>query len=194
MAIIRSALRYADSAIAGMPSAPGVLTTAVGGGADAKAAATWKPIFGCWTAITSGPDGSVEAGVTAATGVIAASRSVDLGPGKGGAAAPTTPPKIRQAIIATPNAGLRAVRVINCCTAATVATTAAGIRVARAARTADCRAVVKVLTRAAGIFGGRGLRIIRCRIFARAKAPPIRTRPSSIFEPYKALVKPLWAS
>ena len=153
MAIIRSALRYADSAIAGMPSAPGVLTTAVGGGADARAAATWKPIFGCWTAITSGPDGSVEAGVTAATGVIAASRSVDLGPGNGGAAAPTTPPKIRQAIIATPNAGLRAVRVINCCTAATVATTAAGILVARAARTADCRAVVKVLTRAAGIFG-----------------------------------------
>ena len=68
-----------------------------------------------------GPDGSVEAGATAATGVMAASRSVDLGIGNDGAAAPTTPAKTRQAIIATPNAGLRAVRVINCCTAATAA-------------------------------------------------------------------------
>src|ERR1700739_585969 len=93
--IIRSALRYADNAIAGMPSAPGVFTTAVGGGADAKAAATWKPVFGCWTAMTSGPDGSVEAGVTAATGVMAASRSVDLGPGNGGGAEPTTPTEMK---------------------------------------------------------------------------------------------------
>src|ERR1700739_1547095 len=125
-AIIRSALRYADSAIVGMPSAPGEFTTAIGGGADAEAAATWKPVFGCWTAITSGPVGSVEAWVTAATGVKAASRSVDLGPGNGGAAALSTPAKIKQAIITTPNAGVRAVRVSICRTAVTAATVAAG--------------------------------------------------------------------
>src|ERR1700741_2695901 len=81
MAIIRSALRYADSAIVGIPSEPGVFTTAVGGGADTIASPMWKPIFGCWTAITSGPDGSEEAGVTAAIGAIAASLSVEFGPG-----------------------------------------------------------------------------------------------------------------
>src|ERR1700749_2132229 len=74
-AIIRSALRYADSAIVGMPSAPGEFTTPAGGGADAMAAPIWKPVLGCWTATTNGPDGSVDAGVTAAIGVIAASCS-----------------------------------------------------------------------------------------------------------------------
>src|ERR1700743_1202561 len=83
-AIIRSALRYADSAIVGIPSAPGEFTTTVGGGADTEASAMWKPIFGCWTAITIGPVGSVEAGATAASGVIAASCSVVFGPGNGG--------------------------------------------------------------------------------------------------------------
>ena len=90
VAIIRSALRYAVSAIVGMPSVPGVLTTRVGGGADAAASAMWKPIFGCMAAMTSGPVGSVEARATAATGVIAASRSVDLVKGNGGAPAPST--------------------------------------------------------------------------------------------------------
>src|ERR1700743_1264218 len=89
-AIIRSALRYAFSAIPGIPSAPGVFTTPVGGGADDVAAATWKPTFGCSTAITSGPVGSVEARATPATGVMAASRSVDLVNGNGGAPAPST--------------------------------------------------------------------------------------------------------
>ena len=89
-AIIRSALRYAVSAIAGMPSAPGVFTTTVGGGADAAASAIWKPIFGCRAAMTSGPVGSVEARATAATGVIAASRTVDFVNGNGGAPAPST--------------------------------------------------------------------------------------------------------
>ncbi len=90
MAIIRSALRYAFSAIAGMPSAPGVLTTPVGGGAEAAASAMWKPIFGCRAATTRGPVGSVEARATAATGVMAASRIVDLANGNGVAPAPST--------------------------------------------------------------------------------------------------------
>src|SRR5689334_12275640 len=89
-AIIRSALRYAVSATAGMPSTPTLLTTPVGGGADAAASAIWKPIFGSSTATTSGPVGSVEARATAATGVIAASCTVDLANGNGGAAAPST--------------------------------------------------------------------------------------------------------
>src|SRR5271156_9491 len=76
-AIIRSALRYADSAIVGMPSAPGEFTTTVGGGADTVAAPMWKPILGCWTEITIGPVGSVEAGGPAATGGVGASRSGD---------------------------------------------------------------------------------------------------------------------
>jgi hypothetical protein len=38
-AIIRSALRYADNAIAGMRSAPGEFTTTDGGGAEIVAAA-----------------------------------------------------------------------------------------------------------------------------------------------------------
>src|ERR1700722_11886362 len=90
VAIIRSALRYALSAIPGMPSAPGVFPTPVGGGADDAASAMWKPIFGCSTEITNGPVGSVEARATAATGVMAASRSVDLVNGNGGAPAPST--------------------------------------------------------------------------------------------------------
>jgi hypothetical protein len=38
-AIICSALRYADNAIAGMPSAPGEFTAMAGGGAETAAAA-----------------------------------------------------------------------------------------------------------------------------------------------------------
>ena len=75
------------------------------------ASAMWKPVFGCRAATTSGPVGSVEARVTAATGVMAAPRTVDFDSGNGGAVAPSTPVKIRLAMIATPNAGLRAVRV-----------------------------------------------------------------------------------
>ena len=73
-----------------MPSVPGVLTTRVGGGADAAPSAMWKPIFGCSTATTNGPVGSVEARATAATGVIAASRTADFVNGNGGAPAPST--------------------------------------------------------------------------------------------------------
>ena len=54
-------------------------------------------------------------------------RSVDIATGNSGAAAPTTPAKIRQAIMATPKAGVWAVRVSNRRSAATAATTAAGI-------------------------------------------------------------------
>ncbi len=90
VAIIRSALRYAVNAIVGMPSVPGVFTTRVGGGAEAAPSAMWKPIFGCRAETTNGPVGSVEARATAATGVTAASRSVDLVNGNGGAPAPST--------------------------------------------------------------------------------------------------------
>jgi hypothetical protein len=91
------------------------------------AAAMWKPIFGCWTAMTSGPVGSVEARATAATGVMAASRNVDFGTGNGGAAAPMGPAKTRQAIGTTPNAGVRAVRVSVCWTDPDTVVSAAGI-------------------------------------------------------------------
>src|SRR5687768_14371582 len=41
-AIMRSALRYAARAIAGMPRAPGELTIAAGGGDDAVVEAMWN--------------------------------------------------------------------------------------------------------------------------------------------------------
>src|ERR1700684_2316633 len=110
-----------------MPSAPGEFTTTVGGGADTVDAAMWKPIFGCWTTITNGPVGSVEARATAATGGMAASRNVDFEMGNGGAAAPPTPAQTRQAHTATPNAGLRAVRVSVCWTTPVTAEIAAEI-------------------------------------------------------------------
>src|ERR1700733_12502827 len=166
-AIIRSALRYAASAIVGMPSAPGEFTTSVGGGADTLASAMWKPTFGCWTAITIGPVGSVEAGATAASGGMAAWRGVGFGPGEGGAAAPTTPAKTRQAIITTPKAGVRAARLSDSRTAATDATRAAGIREASGARTADWRTLVAALTTATGVFRARGARVRPLRLFLR---------------------------
>jgi hypothetical protein len=64
---------------------------------------------------------------------MAASRNVDFEMGNGGAAAPTTPAKTRQAIIATPNAGLRAVRVSVCWTTPVTAGIAAEILEACAA-------------------------------------------------------------
>ena len=97
------------------------------------AAPMWKPVFGCTTEMTRGPVGSVEARATAATGVMAASRNVDFGAGNGGAAAPTTPASTRQAIIATPNAGLRAVLVSVCWTVLDTVVNAAGIFEASAA-------------------------------------------------------------
>src|SRR5258705_9041479 len=66
LAIIRSALRYACSAIDGMPSAPGEFTTMEGGGADiVAAAATWKLVGGRLTGTTDGP-GRASASGTAA--------------------------------------------------------------------------------------------------------------------------------
>jgi hypothetical protein len=103
---IRSAFRYADSAIAGIPSAPGEFTTTVGGGADTVAAAMWKLSSCCWIAMTLGPDGSVEAGVTAVTGVIVASFRIGVG-----AAAPTAPANTKGVITAAANACVRLMRI-----------------------------------------------------------------------------------
>jgi hypothetical protein len=69
---------------------------------------------------------------------MAASRSVDLAAGNGGAAAPTTPAKTRQVITATPNAGLRAVRVTVCRIVATEVLIARGILEAWAVRIMRC--------------------------------------------------------
>ena len=90
VAIICSALRYAVSAIVGMPNAPGVFTTRVGGGAEAAAFGDVETDLRVQGGETNGPVGSVEARATAATGVIAASRSVDFVNGNGGAPAPST--------------------------------------------------------------------------------------------------------
>src|ERR1700760_2562322 len=69
--MICSALRYADSAIVGIPSPPGEFMTTAGGGADTVAAAMWKLSGCCWMAITLGPNESLEAGgATGARGVL----------------------------------------------------------------------------------------------------------------------------
>src|ERR1700747_3615849 len=70
--MICSAFRYADSAIVGTPSLPGECMTTVGGGADTAAAAMWKLSGSCWMAMTLGPDESLEAGGTTATGGVGA--------------------------------------------------------------------------------------------------------------------------
>ena len=77
---MRSALRYADNAIAGIPSAPGEFTAMAGGGAKAVAAAICKLVDGRFTATTAGPGGALAADVTAATGEMAV-------PGKAGVSA-----------------------------------------------------------------------------------------------------------
>src|ERR1700742_3585929 len=70
--IFCSALRYADRAIDGMPSAPGEFTIIRGGGADEAPAATWTGIGARSAAMTPGPSRLGTAGETAATGVMAA--------------------------------------------------------------------------------------------------------------------------
>src|ERR1700758_1137668 len=77
--IIRSALRYADNAIPGMPSAPGEFTAMAGGGAETVAAAICKLVDGRFTAITAGPGGPLPAAVTAATGEMAVPRKAGVG-------------------------------------------------------------------------------------------------------------------
>src|ERR1700761_4859817 len=167
-----------------MPNAPGVFTTIVGGGADVVASAMWKPVFGRSMATTNGPAGSLEARVTAATGVMAASRTVDFASGKGGAAAPSTPVKIRLAMIATPNAGDRDVRVSPLPTAVVPWFSAVGIFEAWATRTTPLRTVDAALPTAPGIGGVVGARRIRLRIATRAgrrpMRPPTRTRSNFI--------------
>src|SRR5271169_1565153 len=85
--------------------------TAVGGGADTVAAAIWKLSSCCWMAMTLGPNESLEAGATTATGVIVASRSIGAG-----AAAPTAPANTKRVI--TANAGVRLMQIPRCRTAA----------------------------------------------------------------------------
>src|SRR5271156_1498872 len=79
VAIIRSALRYADNAIAGMPSAPGEFTTMAGGGAETAATAIRKLVGGRATATTAGPDGPLPATATTATGEMAVLCKVGVG-------------------------------------------------------------------------------------------------------------------
>src|SRR6516164_10572068 len=69
--IFCSALRYAASAIDGMPSAPGEFTIIGGGGAFEAPSATWKAVGACSTEITAGPVRSATEGETAATWVMA---------------------------------------------------------------------------------------------------------------------------
>src|SRR6201993_4831980 len=111
--MICSALRYADSAIVGTPSLPGECMTTVGGGADTAAAAMWKLSGSCWMAMTLGPDESLEAGATTATGAIVACRSIGVG-----AAAPTAPANTKGVITATANARVRLMQIPRCRTAA----------------------------------------------------------------------------
>src|SRR6202022_4942227 len=68
-AIMPSALRYADNAIAGIRRAPGEFTTTAGGGAETVATATWKLVGGLLIPITDGPASSSAPGITAANGV-----------------------------------------------------------------------------------------------------------------------------
>src|SRR6516162_347921 len=110
-AIIRSALRYADNAIAGMPSAPGEFTAMAGGGAETVAAAIWKLVGGRLTATTAGPVGPLPAAATAATGAMVTPRKTVVRMWNWGAAAPTAPANNTGAIAATLNAGVRAARI-----------------------------------------------------------------------------------
>ena len=157
VAIIRSALRYADSAIVGMPSAPGVFTTTVGGGADAVAAAMWKPIFGMLDGDHQRArrvgGGGRDRGNRGDGGVAQRrprhgerwrSGAYDSGEDQAGDHRHTecrAPGRAGQQLLHCRDGG----------------TTAAGIRRApRAARTTDCRTVVRVVTRAARhLWGAR---------------------------------------
>src|ERR1700739_461882 len=106
-AIFCSALRYAASAMDGMPSAPGEFTINGGGGAVEAASATWKAVGACSMAMTTGPERSGTVGETAATGVTAArtggtcARAGGACPWNGGAEPPTAPAKTKGAITAT---------------------------------------------------------------------------------------------
>src|SRR5262249_16245518 len=103
--IIRSALRYADNAIAGMRSAPKEFTTADGGGAVTVAAAMWNAVGVLATATTEAPVRVPdEDDDTDASGVTAESR---MGVG---ADARTAPAKISGERMTTPKAGLRTSR------------------------------------------------------------------------------------
>src|ERR1700685_2920108 len=77
--MICSALRYADSAIVGIPSPPGEFMTTVGGGADTVAAEMWKLSSCCWMAITLGPNESLAAGADNGTRVVVVSRRTLVG-------------------------------------------------------------------------------------------------------------------
>ncbi|OBJ30646.1 hypothetical protein A5621_23270 [Mycobacterium colombiense] len=112
-AIFCSALRYAASAMLGMPSAPGALTIIAGGGADSAGSATWKTVGPRSTGTTAGPVRSGRVGETAATGVTAACRD-GIRTGSEGAAALTAPAKTSGVIIATPKIGLRVFRSARC--------------------------------------------------------------------------------
>src|ERR1700722_7575707 len=111
--MICSALRYADTAIVGIPSAPGEFMTTVGGGGDTGGAEMGKLSSCCWMAMTLGPNESLEAGATTATGVIVASRSIGVG-----AAAPTAPANTKGVITAAANACVRLMQIPRCRSAA----------------------------------------------------------------------------
>ena len=109
-AIFCSALRYAASAIDGMPSAPGEFTTIGGGGAGAVSTPTCKLLGGCGSATTKGPDEPSEVRTTAASGAMTALCIA----GNRGVAPPTAPASISGVMTATPNAGVRVTRIIQC--------------------------------------------------------------------------------
>ncbi|BBZ12064.1 hypothetical protein MBRA_22590 [Mycobacterium branderi] len=82
-----------------------------GGGAETVAAAICKPIGIRSTATSAGPDCSLVAAVTAATGEMGVSCKAGMCAGIRGAAALTAPAKIRGVITAMPNAGVRVARI-----------------------------------------------------------------------------------
>src|ERR1700759_660993 len=131
--MICSALRYADSAIVGIPSPPGEFMTTAGGGADTVAAAMCKLSSCCWMATTWGPNESLEALATTATGVSVASRGIGAG-----AAAPTAPANTKGVITATANAGVRLMRIPRC-RAAAMAGRAPELRAMRTRRSLACQ-------------------------------------------------------
>src|SRR5271165_7240386 len=110
-AIIRSALRYADNAIAGIRREPTELTTASGGGgAMMLASATWKLAGARATETTDGPDWSRVPGATAASGTTPVRWAAGPPAAESGEAA-TAAPSTSGARTIKPDLGVRAIRV-----------------------------------------------------------------------------------
>jgi hypothetical protein len=95
-----------------MPTGLGELTTAGGGGAEVVNAATiWTLAGSRATATTIGLDGRLAVGATAVTGAMATWGKAVVGAGIRRAVPLTAHASTKGAIVATLNAGLRAIRI-----------------------------------------------------------------------------------